>query len=63
LTPVNVGTYSVVPGKGLMLMWPSFVPHAVGRGTADPNDSRIVFAFNVMIRGTITVPTAYLELK
>jgi hypothetical protein len=58
-----MGTYSVVPEKGLMLMWPSFVPHTVGRGTADSNDSRIVFAFNVMIRGTITVPTAYLELK
>jgi hypothetical protein len=56
-------TYSVVPEKGLMLMWPSFVPHAVERGTADPNDSRSVFAFNLMIRGTITVPIAYLELK
>jgi len=63
MTPANMGTYHIVPEKGLMLMWPSYLPHAVERGDADPNDARIVAAFNVMIRGTISLPTAHLELK
>jgi len=63
MTPVNMGRFSVAPEKGLLLMWPSFLPHAVESGSSDTNDDRIVVAFNVMIRGTITTPTAYLELK
>jgi uncharacterized protein (TIGR02466 family) len=63
MTPVNMGLYRVVPEKGLMLIWPSYLPHAVERGDAVPTEERIVIAFNVMIRGTIALPTAYLELK
>ena len=46
-----------------MLIWPSFLPHAVERGSAKTNEDRIVVAFNVMIRGKIENPTAYLEFK
>jgi uncharacterized protein (TIGR02466 family) len=63
MTPLNMGTYRVVPEKGLMLVWPSYMPHSVERGDADPKEDRIVAAFNIMIRGTITLPTAHLELK
>ncbi len=46
-----------------MAMWPSFLPHAVERGYCKSNEDRIVIAFNVMIRGLISSPTARLDLK
>ena len=63
MTPINMGTYAIAPEKGVFLIWPSWLPHAVERGSAAPNEERIVIAFNIMMRGTITTPTAYLELK
>jgi uncharacterized protein (TIGR02466 family) len=63
MTPINMGTFNVVPERGVMLIWPSFLPHAVERGDPAPNEERIVIAFNIMIRGTISTRTAYLELK
>jgi uncharacterized protein (TIGR02466 family) len=63
MTPQNMGVFNIVPEKGVMLMWPSFLPHAVEQGTASPEEERIVVAFNVMIRGTITNRTARLVLK
>ena len=59
----NMGRFSVAPEKGVMVMWPSFLPHAVERGTCKSNEDRIIVAFNVMIRGVINSPTARLELK
>ena len=59
----NMGRFVVAPERGTLLMWPSFLPHAVERGTADVNEERIVVAFNIMIRGKIENPTAYLELR
>jgi uncharacterized protein (TIGR02466 family) len=58
----NMSVYVVPAEKGRMLIWPSFLPHAVENGRADVNEDRIVIAFNVMIRGTIDVRTARLEL-
>ena len=63
MTPQNMGVFNMVPEKGVMLIWPSFLPHAVEQGTASPDEERIVIAFNVMIRGTITNRTARLVLK
>src|SRR6266851_3214094 len=47
----NMGRFSVAPEKGVMAMWPSFLPHAVERGYCKSNEDRIVIAFNIMIRG------------
>jgi uncharacterized protein (TIGR02466 family) len=44
--------------KGRMLIWPSHVPHAQERGTADQREERIVVPFNVMVRGLVDLFTA-----
>lgn len=62
MAPQNMGVFNVVPTKGMMLIWPSYLPHAVEQGDASPEDERITIAFNVMIRGTITDRTARLVL-
>jgi uncharacterized protein (TIGR02466 family) len=65
-TEMNVHNTSqiVTPAeKGRMLIWPSYLPHAVEYGTAKEDEDRIVVAFNVMIRGLIDRRTARLELK
>jgi uncharacterized protein (TIGR02466 family) len=55
--------FFIVPAeKGRMLMWPSHIPHAVEQGTADESQDRITLPFNIMIRGTIDLFTARLEL-
>ena len=59
----NMGRFSVAPEKGVMVIWPSFLPHGVERGTSKSNEDRIIVAFNVMIRGLISTRTARLELK
>ena len=48
--------------KGRMLIWPSHIPHAVERGTADESEDRITVPFNIMIRGRIELFTARLDL-
>ena len=58
-----MSVYVVVPDRGRMLIWPSYLPHAVVNGKANVNEDRIVIAFNIMIRGTIETRTARLELK
>jgi uncharacterized protein (TIGR02466 family) len=63
LTPSNSGQFMIAPDKGVMVMWPSFMPHAVERGRNRTHADRIIVAFNVMIRGTLDNPTAHLELK
>lgn len=59
----NMSAFVVVPEKGRLLMWPSFLQHAVENGNADVKEERIVLAFNIMIRGTINRPTARLQLQ
>lgn len=49
--------------KGRMLIWPSYLSHAVEYGTAKEDEDRIVLAFNIMIRGLIDRRTARLDLK
>ena len=46
-----------------MLIWPSYLLHAVDAGKCTSEEDRIVIAFNVMIRGTIETTTARLELR
>jgi uncharacterized protein (TIGR02466 family) len=59
----NSGQFLIAPEKGVMVLWPSFIPHAVERGKNRTHEDRIIVAFNVMIRGTIDIATAHLELK
>jgi uncharacterized protein (TIGR02466 family) len=59
----NMGQFVVAPELGRLLIWPSFMPHAVERGHAQSVEDRIVIAFNIMIRGTIESRTARLVLK
>jgi hypothetical protein len=46
-----------------MIMWPSYLLHAVDAGKSKTDEDRIVIAFNIMIRTTIETMTARLELK
>ena len=59
----NSAIFTVPPEKGRMLIWPSYLSHAVEYGTAKEDEDRIVVAFNFMIRGLIDRRTARLELK
>jgi uncharacterized protein (TIGR02466 family) len=59
----NSAVFSVPPQKGRMLIWPSYLSHAVEYGTAKEDEDRIVLAFNIMIRGLIERRTARLELS
>jgi uncharacterized protein (TIGR02466 family) len=61
--PHNTTAFVVGPEKGRLLIWPSYLPHAVEHGNANVEEDRIVLAFNIMMRGTIDRPTARLELK
>jgi uncharacterized protein (TIGR02466 family) len=49
--------------KGRMLIWPSHIPHAVERGTANEAEDRITLPFNIMIRGLIDLFTARFDLS
>ena len=59
----NSAMFIVPPEKGRMLMWPSYLSHAVEYGTAKEGEDRIVVAFNIMIRGLIDWRTGRLELR
>ncbi|MEI9806331.1 MAG: TIGR02466 family protein [Pseudolabrys sp.] len=59
---LNSDVFVVPPEKGRMLLWPSYLPHAVEQGfTEDETDERIVVAFNIMIRGRIDEATMSLD--
>lgn len=60
---INSDSFVSPAEKGRMLIWPSYIPHAVEQGTADESEDRIVLAFNIMIRGLIDQHTARLELS
>jgi uncharacterized protein (TIGR02466 family) len=59
----NADVFVFPAEKGRMLLWPSYVPHLVEEGSADPSEDRIVVAFNFMIRGRIEIATAHLDLS
>jgi uncharacterized protein (TIGR02466 family) len=59
----NSNRFVVAAEKGRMLIWPSYLLHAVDAGKCTSEEDRIVIAFNVMIRGTIETTTARLELR
>ena len=59
----NSNRFTVAAEKGRLLMWPSFLLHAVEAGRSEIEEDRIVIAFNIMIRTTIETITARLELK
>jgi len=63
MTPFNSSRFTVAAEKGRLLMWPSYLLHAVDAGDSASDDDRIVIAFNIMIRATIEKITARLELK
>lgn len=50
--------------QGRMVIFPSWLPHSVEEGLQqdDPNEERIVVAFNIMMRGEINIRTAHLNL-
>jgi uncharacterized protein (TIGR02466 family) len=58
----NCGLFRHEPEKGVMLFWPSWLPHGVDIGFNDTKEDRIVIAFNIMIKGEIKTPTASLVL-
>jgi uncharacterized protein (TIGR02466 family) len=62
-TLLNSTEFSVPPQKGLMMIWPSYLSHAVQYGTAKEGEDRIVVSFNIMIRGRIDRRTARWELR
>jgi uncharacterized protein (TIGR02466 family) len=63
MTPFNSNRFTVAAEKGRLLMWPSYLLHAVEAGQSASEEDRIVIAFNIMIRTTIETITARLELK
>ena len=60
---LNSSEFHIPPEKGLMMIWPSYLSHAVQYGTAKEDEDRIVIAFNIMIRGLIDRRTAVLDLR
>ena len=58
----NAGLFRFQPEQGVMLTWPSWLPHGVDVGFNENKEDRIVVAFNIMIKGDITTPTATLVL-
>jgi uncharacterized protein (TIGR02466 family) len=63
MTPFNSNRFMVAAEKGRLLIWPSYLLHAVEAGQSTSEEDRIVIAFNIMIRTTIETITARLELK
>jgi hypothetical protein len=63
MTAFNSNRFVVAAEKGRLLIWPSYLLHAVDAGQSESEDERIVIAFNVMIRTTIESITARLELR
>ena len=60
---INSDVFIFPAKKGRMLMWPSYLPHAVEHGTANEDEDRIVVAFNVMIRGLVEQLTMRMDFK
>ena len=46
-----------IPEKGKMLVWPSWLIHGVELGRSQEKEYRISIAFNVMLKGSVNIPT------
>jgi uncharacterized protein (TIGR02466 family) len=53
----NASTLIEIPKKGMMLIWPSWLPHGVEIGKCKQQEKRISIAFNVMLKGSVNIPT------
>jgi uncharacterized protein (TIGR02466 family) len=62
MNETNAGLFRHQPEKGVILFWPSWLPHGVDIGFNENKQDRIVVAFNIMIKGQIKTPTASLIL-
>ena len=60
---INSDVFIFPAEKGRMLMWPSYLPHAVEHGTANEDEDRIVVAFNIMIRAAVEQLTMRIDFK
>jgi len=58
----NGKTVLEIPEKGKMLIWPSWLVHGVELGRSKENEYRISIAFNIMLKGTVNIPTKRLVL-
>jgi uncharacterized protein (TIGR02466 family) len=63
MTAFNSNRFIVAAEKGRLMIWPSYLLHAVDAGKSKSEEERIVIAFNIMIRATIETITARLELR
>ncbi len=59
---LNSDTFVMPIERGRMVIWPSYLPHAVDNGNANDDEDRIVVAFNIMIRGRVDLLTASAQL-
>jgi len=58
----NSGTYSHKPEKGTMILFPSWMPHCVEKGTTvSEGEERIVIAFNVQMIGSVNRRTSRMD--
>jgi len=53
----NGKTVIELPEKGKMLIWPSWLMHGVELGRSQEKEYRISIAFNVMLKGSVNIPT------
>jgi uncharacterized protein (TIGR02466 family) len=53
----NGKTVVEIPEKGKMLVWPSWLMHGVELGRSQEKEYRISIAFNVMLKGSVNIPT------
>jgi uncharacterized protein (TIGR02466 family) len=49
----NMSTFIHRPETGVMLIWPSWLPHMVDYDSEENDEQRIVVSFNVMIKGSV----------
>jgi uncharacterized protein (TIGR02466 family) len=64
-SPDLMGTdFSVAPEKGVMYVFPSWLPHGVDVSEHQPDSpERISLSFNIMLKAKIELPTARWHLK
>ncbi len=60
---LNADSFTMPIERGRMVIWPSYLPHAVDNGNAPDDEDRIVVAFNIMIRGKVNLLTAGAEFR
>jgi len=53
----NCGKYHIIPEKGNIHFWQSWLPHCVEKAYSKSEENRICIAFNIMIKGKAVNPT------